>query len=524
MKKFFHGWKGCIRMLFNSYEFMFLFMPITLLGLYSLNKLCSTKIRIAWLVIMSLIFYSWWNPAFLFLLGGSICFNYVIGFLLAENQNKQKRLIKSIYILWFGIGIDLLVLIYYKYFGFLLDSLNVFFAAGFSTGNIILPIGISFFTFTQIAFLVDVYRGNVKEYHFLSYILFVTFFPHLIAGPILHHKEMMPQFEDENTLPFSWSNFTVGTTVFIWGLFKKVVIADSLAKFATPVFEVAAHGQMLFLGEAWIGALAYTLQLYYDFSGYSEMAMGLAFMCNIRLPVNFMSPYKAVSIIEFWRRWHMTLSRYLKDYLYIPLGGNRQGEAKKFRNLMITMLLGGLWHGAGWTFIIWGALHGVFLVINHLWKKTNISLPNIICWLMTFLCITVAWVFFRADTLHTAVIIVKGMFGVNGIVLPTEILNKVPYMKNYILESTILMTESTLSAKEALPWIAISFFAVFVPNIIQMTQKYNSGLFNKNQRTLLSVSKLCWRPSCFWGIAFGLMATISLLFMSHVSEFLYFQF
>lgn len=303
-----------------------------------------------------------------------------------------------------AITANLLLLAYYKYANFFVSSLSS--AAGWESINldIILPIGISFFTFTQVAFLVDTYQGKVKEYNFAHYLLFVTYFPHLIAGPVLHHKEMMPQFADKKTYLPSADNFAIGLSIFVIGLSKKVLIADNIAPLANPVFEINAHPALV---ESWFGALAYAMQLYFDFSGYSDMAIGLSRLFGVRLPLNFNSPYKAENIIDFWRRWHMTLSRFLRDYLYIPLGGNRNGSFARFRNLFITMLLGGLWHGAGWTFVIWGGLHGIYLGINHGWhflqEKLGLSASQslrskIVARSITFLAVLVAWVFFRAPS------------------------------------------------------------------------------------------------------------------------------
>lgn len=305
-------------------------------------------------------------------------------------------------------------------------NVNYVFYLGFNYTNIILPLAISFFTFQQIAYLVDAYRGEAREYSFLHYSLFVTFFPQLIAGPIVHHKEMLPQFAKNSTYKFHFSNFNIGLTIFIIGLFKKVVLADSIAIYSTPVFASADAGNNITFFEAWGGAIAYSLQLYFDFSGYADMAIGLAKMFGINLPLNFNSPYKSVNIIEFWRRWHMTLSRFLKDYLYISLGGNRKGS--KNLNLLLTMLLGGLWHGASYNFVIWGGLHGIFLIVNHGWQQFRHKVLNhdlkksskagtLFSIGFTFLSVTVAWVFFRAESLQGALLIIEGMAGVNGAIL-----------------------------------------------------------------------------------------------------------
>jgi D-alanyl-lipoteichoic acid acyltransferase DltB (MBOAT superfamily) len=324
-----------------------------------------------------------------------------------------------------AICANLALLGYYKYANFFLSSINSLSGSQWSLGEFMLPLGISFFTFTQIAFLVDTYQGKVREFNFMHYLLFVTYFPHLIAGPVLHHREMMPQFAHSATYRIDWNNAATGLMLFALGLCKKILLADALAPYAGGVFNGVQHG--LAVGvlptayEAWAGALAYTLQIYFDFSGYTDMALGIALMFGIRLPINFDSPYKSTSIIEFWRRWHMTLSRFLRDYLYIPLGGNRHGEPRRYLNLMITMLLGGLWHGAGWTFVLWGALHGVYLTLNHLWRDLVAArfLRGVPRWLsapigglLTFVAVVSAWVLFRASDLAQAVTMLKAMYGI----------------------------------------------------------------------------------------------------------------
>ena len=355
-------------MLFNSYEFIFFFMPITLVVFFLIGVRGHHRIAIAWLVGASLFFYAWWNPAYLGLIFGSMLFNYSIGVALSNQRKRENATVKK-GILILGVAANLGALGYFKYANFFVDTVNRLFGTPFHVDKIILPLAISFFTFNQLAYLADAYSGAAREYNFLHYCLFVTFFPHLIAGPIVHHKEMLPQFSSNSIYRYNSQDMAIGLTFFFMGLFKKVVIADSVAGYAIPVFKASAQGISLTLIEAWGGVLAYTFQLYFDFSGYSDMAIGLARMFGIRFPLNFHSPYKAVNIIDFWRRWHMTLSRFLKDYLYIPLGGNRKGEVRRYVNLFITMLLGGLWHGAGWSFVAWGALHGVYLVINHIWRS-----------------------------------------------------------------------------------------------------------------------------------------------------------
>jgi len=353
-------------MLFNSCQFIFCYLPLVILGFYFLGKR-SQALAVVWLCAASIYFFCQWNVHYVWLLLFSIVSNYGFGCgisRLAHNRSKALLVVALIF--------NLTLLGYYKYAGFLVQTLNDAFGINWSLATIILPLGISFFTFTQIAFLVDSFKGKAKEYDFAQYLLFVTYFPHLIAGPILHHAQMMPQFKLGETYRINWDNIGQGLVIFTIGLAKKILLADSLVTFVTPVFGAAGHGHTPELVEAWMAALAFALQLYFDFSGYCDMAIGISLFFNIRLPLNFNSPYKAVNIIEFWRRWHMTLSTFLRDYLYIPLGGNRSGSIRRWFNLLVTMLIGGLWHGAGWTFIIWGGLHGIYLVINHAFRNLRI--------------------------------------------------------------------------------------------------------------------------------------------------------
>ena len=394
-------------MLFNSYPFIFLFLPAVLLGYFGLGR-TGNLAPVIWLALASLAFYSFSNWPFVALLLGSIAFNYVIGLLLIARKLRPGL---RFAVLTLGVAGDLLILGIFKYAGFLAANLNTILSTGF-TVNILLPVGISFYTFTQIAFLVDAYRGNVARYALPHYALFVTYFPHLIAGPILHHKDMIPQFERAAAKRPDPHLILCGLIIFAIGLFKKTCLADGIQPLVAQAFGPNAPS----FDQAWIGALAYTFQLYFDFSGYSDMAIGISLMFGIFLPLNFNSPYKATSIIEFWRRWHMTLSQFLRDYLYIPLGGNRRGPALRYVNLMITMLLGGLWHGAAWTFVVWGALHGAYLCINHAWNHFGPKTPprlaplaNAASLVLTFLAVVVAWVFFRADSMSTALSVLSKM-------------------------------------------------------------------------------------------------------------------
>jgi len=392
-------------MLFNSYHFIFLFLPVALAGYFVAGRF-GNPAPVIWLALASLVFYSVSNWQFVALLLASIAFNYLIGLLLISGRLRPAS---RFAVLTAGVAGDLAVLGYFKYAGFLAANLNAIFSTGL-TLNILLPVGISFYTFTQIAFLVDAFRGKVARYALPHYALFVTYFPHLIAGPILHHRDMIPQFE-ESKRPDPHL-ILCGLIIFAIGLFKKTCLADGIQ----PLVSLAFGPDAPTFDQAWLGALAYTFQLYFDFSGYSDMAIGISLMFGIFLPLNFNSPYKATSIIDFWRRWHMTLSQFLRDYLYIPLGGNRHGSVLRYVNLMITMLLGGLWHGAAWTFVIWGALHGAYLCINHAWSNYRPAVAprferaaNLAAFVVTFVAVVIAWVFFRADSLSTATYVLGRM-------------------------------------------------------------------------------------------------------------------
>lgn len=365
-----------------------------------------------WLVGGSLIFYSWWNPVYLPLILTSIFFNYAIGtglgtsFSSNDIQDGVKPRISRKAMLTTGVLFNVLLLGYFKYTDFFIDNLNNAFGSDVPLQHIVLPLAISFFTFQQIAYLVDSYRGETKEYDLLNYMLFVTFFPQLIAGPIVHHKEMMPQFSSKWNLVKRYRNIALGLFVFSIGLFKKVIIADTFAHWADAGFD--GNTTLLFF-EAWSTSLSYTFQLYFDFSGYVDMAIGAALLFNIRLPINFNSPYKATSIQDFWRRWHITLSRFLRDYVYIPLGGNRNGQYWTYINLFATFVIGGIWHGASWMFVTWGALHGAALIVHRVWRQLGFKMWTWLAWLVTFNFINVTWIFFRANDFESALNVLSGL-------------------------------------------------------------------------------------------------------------------
>lgn len=502
-------------MLFNSFEFIFLFLPITLLIFFQVGKRGYYKLAIAWLVATSLFFYGWWNPSYLGLLVFSLLFNYFVGSVLSQPMTilMNKRLL-----LILGIGVNLALIGYFKYANFFASTVNELLDTAFNLNTIILPLGISFFTFQQIAYLVDAYRRETKEYSFLNYCLFVTFFPQLIAGPIIHHKEVMPQFANKSIYRFNSEDMAVGLSVFLLGLSKKVLLADSIAVYATPVFAAAADGVHLTFFEAWTGALAYSLQLYFDFSGYSDMAIGASRMFGIKLPLNFNSPYKAVSIIDFWRRWHITLSNFLRDYLYISLGGNRKGKLRRHINLMITMLLGGLWHGAGWTFVFWGGLHGTYLIINHQWNSFRRSLGHdlkkshwwsrLLGIVVTFIAVVVGWVFFRAENMKTAIAMCYAMVGANGFSLATSL----QIDKKLVL----LMLMCVWLLPNTQQWIGQHHLALAHQPVAESTSGRGDRLRQKLQ----------WKPTVFTGLMVGILGFLAILKVLSVnhSEFLYFNF
>lgn len=495
-------------MLFNSYVFIFLFLPLTLLGYVLLGRTRSHPLVAFWLVLASLTYYGWWGPKYVLLFLVLIVFNYGMGnWLIRETRDPRRRLLLA-----FGIVVNLAVLLHYKYTNFVLNTVNTLTGANYAFEKIVLPLGISFFTFQKIAYLVDAYRHEVKKYTFLDFCLFVTFFPQLIAGPIVHHKEILSQFANRTSFRLKSTDVAVGLTVFAIGLFKKVMLADSVAIYANPIFDAAHAGTAPTFFEAWLAAIAYTLQLYFDFSGYTDMAIGMGRLFSIRLPLNFHSPYKSANITEFWRRWHMTLSRFLRDYLYIPLGGNRKGPTRRYVNLMATMLLGGLWHGAGWTFVVWGGLHGLYLCLNHAWQAWRGPAVRPTWYgtaagvLLTNLAVVVAWVFFRATDFHSAFLVLKGMAGGNGLSLGWS-----------GAESRILVSA----------WVmALVLFVWFLPNTQQLLARYRPAFdFHRvaDDRAKLQ-DWLRWRPVPAWAVLTGVAAAVAIVNLSKVMEFIYYQF
>jgi D-alanyl-lipoteichoic acid acyltransferase DltB (MBOAT superfamily) len=518
-------------LLFNSFPFIFLFLPGALAGFFLLGRV-SDRLAAGWLTVASLVFYGWWDVRYVALLLGSIGFNFVLGTRIARQRNS-RGLSGGKTLLVVAIIANLALLAYFKYAIFFLTNLQALTGQFVTLSDIALPLGISFFTFTQIAFLVDAHRGIAHEYRFMHYALFVSYFPHLIAGPILHHREMMPQFRQRTTYKLNWESIAVGLTMFIIGLFKKTVIADDMAGFVTPAFNAAAAGTPLTLLEAWGAALAYTFQIYFDFSGYTDMALGASRMFGIVLPLNFSSPYKARSIIEFWRRWHITLSRFLRDYVYIPLGGNRRTIERRFGNLMATMLIGGLWHGAAWTFVAWGGLHGIYLCVNHGWRSLRLrfrvpALPGgeALATLTTFIAVVVAWVLFRAPDLATAAGIIGGMAGQNGIVLPVQWQPSAEGVRAWFVSHGVQFRDVAYFNRVAqLNWLCFLLALCWVaPNTQQILAPYRPALMTPRYGDLGSAGFLTWRPNLAWLSALVASAVFALLSIERYSEFIYFRF
>ena len=506
-------------MLFNSYTFLLLFLPLTV-AVFLLLRRAPYRVAVCWLVAMSLVYYGWWNPSDLWIIGASCVGNFFFGRFLAGHKGSATG--KGMLAL--GVIANLSLLGYYKYAGLFAKTLAALGGESSGFAAIALPLGISFFTFQQVAYLVDAFRGETEEYHFTDYLLFVTFFPQLVAGPIVHHQEMMPQFRKPWT---GWHrHLPIAIGFLAIGMFKKVVIADNAALVANPLFHFAAHGDRpLTIIEAWTAATSYGLQIYFDFSGYSDMAIGAARLFGIRLPVNFASPYKSGSVTEFWRRWHITLSRFLRDYLYIPLGGNRRGKIRRYGNLLLTMLLGGLWHGAGWTFLIWGGLHGLFLCIHHGWaafckKAGRAPLPRPLGVALTFIAVMAAWVPFRAGNLElastgttTAALdatrsILASMFGFEGFAGWPEKANRIV---------------ATAAPLRLLPALLACWL---MPNTQEIFRRYRPALFDHPRDTppRYPNRRYQWRPTWPFALALLLLIAVVGLQFDKVSEFIYFQF
>lgn len=511
-------------MLFNSFEFLLVFLPVVFAG-YAILRPADDRYTMAWILLASLIFYTWWKPSYTPILLISISFNFLIGRLLSAQP--------SIPLLSGGIFMNLALLSYYKYAGFFVGLVSDISGLVFSNFTILLPLAISFFTFQQIAYLVDCHRQKVVKHNFLSYAVFVTFFPQLIAGPIVHQAQMLPQFLQRKKR-IDLVLIAEGLTFIGLGLIKKVLIADNIAEFSTTIFDAALlPGANITFFEGWMGALAYTFQIYFDFSGYCDMAVGAALLFGIRIPFNFASPYKAINIIDFWRRWHMTLSIFLRDYLYYPLGGNRKGPLRRYLNLAIVMALGGLWHGAGWTFVFWGCLHGAYLIVNHAWVsiRGNAVAPgyteSAISWLLTFLAVVIAWVFFRAESFTAAQEVLKGMAGLNGFVLGK---NHESYLGPLAHGLSILGVEYT--SRSLFSMFSVIWFFFLFPFILLLPN--SQEWLSENSRAPSPIGKFSlrywhnaipvWKANALWGSVVAIALVAGIGWLGGPSEFLYFNF
>lgn len=433
-------------MIITSYEFICAFLPASLIIFFAFSKL-SRNAAICALVVSSLLFYCVSGMKYFPALLISVCVNYFVCMKI-ESSAKKSWLIS-------GVMFNILLLGYFKY-----------------AGN--LPPGISFWTFSQIACLAEIYRSSIRLGGFTEYSAFAVFFPYMISGPVVNPRDILPQLRNESLYRPDYENIAKGITLFAIGLFKKVCFADMIASSVNANFVV--YGGIKF-SDAWLAALGYGMQLYFDFSGYSDMAVGIGLMFGLKLPANFESPYKSLSIIDFWRRWHMSLGAWIRDYIYIPLGGSRQGEMTRTRNVILAMLFTGLWHGLGWTFVVWGLAHGLMLAVNHTWRKFGFRLPALVSWGITFMCVIICWVIFRAESLNDAMTIIRAMMDFGNFALP-----------NHDEKITSLLL----------------FAALFMPNSRQILERF--------------------RPNIIWLVAAFGVVVISFVNLSGVSDFLYFQF
>jgi alginate O-acetyltransferase complex protein AlgI len=521
--------------LFNSPIFLFGFLPATVAAYLLLYRVAGPRAVLGLLLGASVLFYGWWNPAYLPLLAAITVVNYSVARAILA-QRRVGRPDRVSWLLALGVGFDLLVLGYFKYTDFLIDSINTVLSADTSLMHIVLPLGISFFTFQKIAYLVDASRGEVAEHDFLEYCFFVMFFPQLIAGPIVHHKEIFAQIRGPGAFRMLPSNLMIGVTIFVIGLFKKVVLADNFAPMSSTVFDAAAAGQPLDFFSAWQGALAFKFQLYFDFCGYSEMALGAARLFGIQLPLNFNSPYQALNIIDYWRRWHMTLSRFLRSYVYIPLGGNRVSRSRYYLNLIVTMTLSGLWHGAAWHFVLWGTVQGVGMVMHDGWRRVRHPFgtwwSRTIARLVTFFSLTAVLVLYRAPSLDEAFVVYRGMLNLPSS-LPAHwgVFASALGWAGFRFEGPPVSPENVELALWLIVWIGVVWF---VPNTQQLLARFYPAInYGPTERDrdppLLSGIRrigplLEWRPNIPNAVMVGVLAALACLSLHHVSEFLYFEF
>jgi alginate O-acetyltransferase complex protein AlgI len=542
-------------MLFNSYEFIFAFLPATLACFFVIGIVSRTW-ALRWVIFVSLVFYTWWRPFNVLLIAPSILVNFALARILQRLGEDEKQFQSSRLVLMLGLAFNIAFLGYFKYIDFGRGAINDIFGTNLVLTHVILPLGISFITFQKIAFLIDVHAKRVKSFTLQDYCLFVLFFPQLIAGPIVHYREMMPQFHSASCR-FDTENFAVGLTLLSFGLFKKVVLADHIATIVTPIYNQAASGGEISLLFAWAAAIGFTLQLYFDFSAYSDMALGLARFFGVRLPQNFDSPLQASSIIDFWLRWHMTLTRFLTAYIYNPLTlwltrrrlardrsvlGARNTTVGAFIYLLmfpllVTMFVSGLWHGAGYSFVIWGLLHGFYLTVNHAWRVVGPPRwPDRLSYdrfmkpvglILTFISVSAAMVFFRSPTVASAMDLVRGMIGLNGIALPEASYNYLGSLGSWLHSMGVAFQPG--DAKDftgMVIWIAVlMFIALACPNTLQILSQFEPALGVKPRPArILNRLAVEWIPSLAWAIGVAIIAVTGILSMGGPSEFLYWQF
>jgi D-alanyl-lipoteichoic acid acyltransferase DltB (MBOAT superfamily) len=516
--------------LFNSLSFLLIFLPIVLSGFLVCRRYGNVQWVFIWLFICSAAFYGAWEPRYIFLLLASILFNYLVAIQIARSKLTA--------LLAFGIAVNIGSLAYFKYLNLILQTWSSIVGSDFQPVAITLPLGISFITFIQIAFLVDVYHDRSDDLGFPKYALFVSYFPHLIAGPIIHHKEVMSQFTNARLAAISANEVVGGIALILCGLFKKVVIADTMASYSTPAFHLAAQLQPISFFDAWGAVLAFTFQIYFDFSGYSDIAIGLSRLFGVRLPVNFDSPYKSTSIIDFWRRWHITLSRFLRDYLYVPLGGNRHGVLRRYSNLMIVMLLGGLWHGASWMFVIWGGLHGTYLIINHAFRflkrcagenNKPLAISSRLFSLFVFPAVMFSWVFFRSESWAGAKTMLQAMMGHHGILLPERYQALLGPINDALMSALHMHTGDLVtfgSFRAALWMVVVTAFVFLLPNSQQLLAEFdhNFGIATGDRQVRNGL--LAFRPAPVSAIVAAWVGIVVLatIYSGVPSEFIYFQF
>ena len=489
-------------MLFNSYTFILIFLPLVAAGYFLIYRYLSAQWARLFLLTASLCFICFWNIYFSLVIICSVLFNYSFGSALSSSIEKGGKRKKQIFVA--AIVVNILFLGFFKYFNFFIENINTIFSSHVGSLHILLPLGVSFYTFMQIAWLMDIYRHGGYRYDFLSYCLYVTFFPYVVSGPIAYHKEVIPQIQSEAAGYFNIANVSRGLFIFSIGLFKKAAIADALAIVTNGGFDVATT---LTFTEAWITALSFTMQIYFDFSGYTDMAIGAALIFNVKLPINFNSPYKALNIVDFWHRWHITLSRFLRDYLYIPLGGSKKGEARTNFNIMFTFLICGFWHGASWLYMFWGFTHGAVSIFYRYWRKLGIRMPKFLAWFLFFNFFNVSAIFFRATTWKDAFKVLKGMMGLNGILISSKLADS-PFWQSFTtLGIKFGAWRENLPEMDAYNYflcVALIFFVVLAKNSNELLRNFSPG----------------WKSA----LAVSLMMVAGLLLLNQSNTFLYFNF